>query len=126
MWLLATPCVLAQEPVPADSTREIIDPVLAQVRLIGDLDSLIALGQYPDVEEDVTGVVFVVLDLDADGTIVDTEIMRSLGDPFDAEALRVARLARFEMPLDLPRARYSIPVRFDGVECRQDRPAVCR
>ncbi|MEL6706190.1 MAG: hypothetical protein AAFP15_18120, partial [Bacteroidota bacterium] len=73
MWLLATPCVLAQEPVPADSTREIIDPVLAQVRLIGDLDSLIALGQYPDVEEDVTGVVFVVLDLDADGTIVDTE-----------------------------------------------------
>ncbi|MEM9996229.1 MAG: TonB family protein [Bacteroidota bacterium] len=121
------PIALSQEPVPADSTAEqIICYVQPSPLLIGGVDSLLALGHYPDVDEEVSGRVFVAVEINADGVVVNAEVLRGLGAAFDAEALRIARLARFEMPPDLPRSLYSIPVRFDVGECLGDQPTICR
>ncbi|MEM6784415.1 MAG: TonB family protein [Bacteroidota bacterium] len=74
----------------------------------------------------MSGRVFVAVEINEDGVVENAEVMRSLSDAFDAEALRIARMARFEMPPDLPRSLYSIPVRFDAGECPGDQPTICR
>jgi len=74
--------------------------------------------KYPVVamENGIQGVVFVRFVVNRDGQIVDVEVLRSVHDSLDREALRVVRL----MPSWAPgrqggkpvRTRYNLPIRF--------------
>lgn len=72
--------------------------------------------RYPRGETK-TGTVIVVFFIYKNGSIGNPKIMRSLGEKFDAEALRVTKLLRFEPfsgdPSLIPKVvQYSIPIRF--------------
>ena len=72
--------------------------------------------RYPRGETK-TGTVIAAFFIYKNGSIGNPKIMRSLGEKFDAEALRVTKLLKFEPfsgdPSLIPKVvQYSIPIRF--------------
>jgi len=54
---------------------------------------------YPkEAEIPIEGTVIVKYDIDHHGNVVDARVIKSLGQVFDEEALRVVRLLKFEVP----------------------------
>ncbi len=88
----------------------------------GDSELLKYLGdnlKYPKVAKDVNaeGVVFLQFVVEADGSIAEVKVLRSVFEPLDQEAIRVIK----SMPKWIPgkqngknlRVLYTIPIRFD-------------
>ena len=109
----------AQDTIPADSEQEIFIDRYNWPELPGGQKALFEYlannVRYPDA--DITGRVIVQFLVQADGSITDIEVIRSLGYPeFDEEAVRVIS----EMPKwvwkhdpgDLAPMRFIVPVNF--------------
>ena len=111
--------VQAQDTIPADSEQEIFIDRYNVPEFPGGQKALFEYlannVRYPDA--DITGRVIVQFLVQADGSITDIEVIRSLGYPeFDEEAVRVIS----EMPQwvwkhdpgDSAPMRYTVPVNF--------------
>ena len=111
--------VQAQDTIPADSEQEIFIDRYNVPEFPGGQKALFEYlannVRYPDA--DITGRVIVQFLVQADGSITDIEVIRSLGCPeFDEEAVRVIS----EMPKwvwkhdpgDSAPMRYFVPVNF--------------
>ena len=111
--------VQAQDTIPADSEQEIFIDRYNVPEFPGGQKALFEYlannVRYPDA--DITGRVIVQFLVQADGSITDIEVIRSLGYPeFDEEAVRVIS----EMPKwvwkhdpgDLAPMRFIVPVNF--------------
>ena len=109
----------AQDTIPADPEQEIFIDAYNVPEFPGGMKALFEYlannVRYPDA--DITGRVVVQFLVQADGSITDIEVVRSMGYPeFDEEAVRVIS----EMPKwvwhhdpgdDAP-MRYAVPVNF--------------
>ena len=62
---------------------------------------------YPEVDEPQSGEVVIRVTIEPDGTISNTKILRSLGEPYDIEAIRLIR----EGPAWRPAVKNGTPVR---------------
>ena len=111
--------VQAQDTIPADSEQEIFIDAYNVPEFPGGqkalFEYLASNVRYPDA--DITGRVVVLFLVQADGSITDIEVVRSMGYPeFDEEAVRViSEMPKWvwkQDPGDLAPMRFIVPVNF--------------
>ena len=109
----------AQDTIPADSEQEIFIDRYNVPEFPGGqkalFEYLASNVRYPDA--DITGRVVVQFLVQADGSITDIEVVRSLGYPeFDEEAVRViSEMPKWVWKCDPEKyapVRYTVPVNF--------------
>lgn len=119
-----------------DNETPMLVPTFSEEPIFGgDLEAFILSHiHYPEsaVADSIEGRVSVIFTIDTLGGTFDHEVIRGIRDDLDQEALRVARLMRFDTPAmfrnKATQVRFSIPVNFylkykdgivkdDGDEC---------
>jgi TonB family protein len=85
----------------------------------GDIESFIdsvIVYPYYALQDSIEGTVFVLFIVDTNGTTYNHRILKGIREDIDLEALRVARLLRFENPAmqrDKPiKIKYYLPIKF--------------
>ena len=113
----------AQDTIPADSEQEIFIDTYNRPEFPGGqkalFEYLASNVRYEDLvwDADITGRVVVQFLVQADGSITDIEVVRSLGYPeFDEEAVRViSEMPKWVWKCDPEKyapMRYTVPVNF--------------
>ena len=107
----------APPPLPEDQPDRVFDIVQQEPQLIGGLDGLQALVEYPEMARRVglEGRVIVRFVVDETGAVTDPEVVRSPGEALSAAALAAVRQVRFTPGQQRGRpvkVRVSVPVTF--------------
>ncbi len=109
---------LSMPPPPEEEEEEKIHKVVEQQpQLIGGLDSLRKLIEYPPMakQANIEGRVYIQFIVNKEGRVEDPEVLRGPGAGLNEEALRVIKKARFKPGIQQGhpvKVRYTMPIIF--------------